>query len=385
MFNRRSGGGCEISDDGTRQQIRDHERHDASVDSFLSSCDSGTPVAVILGDKNIHCPSTLPHRYNVLDWFIITHVWPEPNGTKLAFRARLQKVDLGTKSWWAIKGSAAPVEERDFSACALSQTCTGCHRASSQVYRIGWVCLWEDCSRFFKIRGQTITNLTYNKRFLDERRQVLRQPPTKLLPTVPKDESGFANQWWMRQGWTGVVCPKCGRCNAAMEWQYWKCEADDCDWTYELKHPITSHCELQPFNGLGYSGHAPSHNICKYPFTQLKMNIYGPFVINTYEILPGNYVWHFQANNTINEDFGSAHDTLRLLQEGTGIPLQRMSVMTGSPGKLWPSDAKNQTDMRPITDGSLTRHFAVNYVSNSLEPIEVIADYRLGRGLQIHC
>lgn len=269
----------------------------------------------------------MPYRYNVLDWFYVTHVWPEPNGRTIAFRVRLQKANLSTKSWWAASGTALPADDRDFESRATKEQCPECSVTSSQVYKVGWVCLNEKCSERFELAGHQITDYTYNPNFLNERFDWNRKHEMALVeePMPNGDERAFS-----RVGWAGLVCARCGRCNSATEWYFWKCEAEGCGWKWSIDPPILSHKVLQPLHGYGYVGHAPSKNICRSPFKAQDYQIHGNLLTNVYDVLPGCFIAHLQSNNAINSEQGGAHDVFRQLQEGSGIPLQRVRVKSGS-------------------------------------------------------
>ena len=328
-----SGGGCKVAADASREQVKDHHRTDHIVQAFLENWARDAPLVVIAGSRNTHCPTAMPHRYNVLDWFIVTHVWPELNGHKVAFKVRVQKLDLTVKSWWALGDSPMPPQERDFTTRALRQNCHHCSEPSTQVYAKGWMCLNEKCKDFFKIDGNKVTDYRLDPAFLSERFTQERKPPMQLVPQPLEDDPKNELQWLSRAAWKGVPCARCGACIAGKDWHFWTCETEDCGWTYSLKHPALSYKIFQPIRGLGYEGHAPTFNYCRYPFKEEKYRIHGNWVVNTYNVMPGNYIVHMQANRYLNAESGGANDIFDGLANDREIPFQRNKMEGSHVGK----------------------------------------------------
>ncbi|KAL8822721.1 MAG: hypothetical protein Q9191_006546 [Dirinaria sp. TL-2023a] len=338
----KTGGGCRITNDALREQIVDHKRTDSTVQSFLKNWDNNDPLAVILGSRNTHCPAAMPHRYNVLGWFVVTHVWPEPNGGKIAFKVRLQKLDLGEKSWWAAEKTPSPPQVRDFAFQALRQSCDLCSQTSSQIYTIGWTCLNEHCEEYCQINGVKVQDFALNPDFLAEREVPQRKPSTALVPSTLKDDAKNPTLWASRSAWRGVPCERCGNCIAAKDWHYWKCDVKGCNWMYSLKKAILPAALFLPDEGMGYWKHARIENFCRYPFQAWTYQIHGNFLVSIYQVMPANYIVHIHASNPENIGIDNLFEAMQGNKE---IPLQR-NMMSGA---------------CLVEGGLLTKHFAVNY------------------------
>ena len=309
------------------------------MQAFLQTWTKDAPLVMLVGSRNTHCPTKMPHRFNVLDWFIVTHVWPELNGDKVAFKVRVQKLDLTVQSWWAPVDSPMPPQEHDFTTRAICQNCHHCGEPSTQVYEKGWMCLNEKCQDFFKIDGNKVTEYRLNLVFLNERFTQQLKPSMPLVPKPPEDGPMGGLQWLSRAAWKGVPCAHCGGCIAGQGWHVWKCETPQCGWTYSLKHPDISYTKYQTNGGRGYEGHAPNSNQCRYPFKEWKYQIHKDWVVHIYEAMPANYIVHMQANGSLNAESGGANELFDALAADDKIPLQRNKMEGPSVGKETPADS----------------------------------------------
>ena len=298
----------------------------------------------LLGSKNANCPSKIPHRYCVMDFFQVTDIWAEKSHGKTCFKFRFEKIDLGTKSWWAPAGTPLPPRS---DVKALRQACMYCHKLSPQVFQDSWMCLNDACSRFWKLNGQQPpVGLTYNPDFLNERTEWPSnvKPPFQLRPEIlTADAKNDVMLAVSLASWKGMACPKCGRCNSRTLWDAWKCETVGCGFTHGIKHTIIPPHLVLPNHGVELLGHALPNDRFLDPITLRAPEYMGDWRVHTYDLLDGNHITHFMANGTINHKPGGAHDMFTALQ-GADLGLQRfplaMSAMEGE---------------------SLTKHFAVNF------------------------
>ena len=340
----RAGGGCKANESGQMAQAEDQSSTSAIVTSFYRNMNQFVPLPLIVGAKNANCPSKIPHRYCVMDYFQITDIWAEKSNGKTCFKFRFEKIDLHTKSWWAAAGS--PMPER-FEARALRQKCRFCNKINPQVFQENWMCLNDACTRFWQVGGQDApASLAYNPVFLRERTTWPSQYKAPwalrpaLLSSIGRSDPHLAVSL---ASWKGMACPNCGRCNSRTHWDAWKCENIECGFEHTIKHTIVDPHTVLPDHCGEVQGLAVPLDKYLEPIELREANVIGDWRIHTYDMLPGNHVTHFMANDVLNNAPGGAYDMFRGVQAAE-MPLQRfplaMSAMEGE---------------------SLTKHFAVNY------------------------
>ena len=340
----RAGGGCKANENGTMEQADDQCSTSSKITSFVKNKEQHVPVGLIVGSKNSACPSKVPHRYCVLDFFQVTDIWAEKSNGRTCFKFRFEKIDLATKSWWAPAGS--PLPERSGEK-ALRQACTQCNKSNSQVFQNGWMCLNDACNRFWQLNGQPApAQLTYNPLFLNERTVWPShiKPPFPLRPVLlVADNKADVNLAVSRASWKGMACPECGRCNSRTFWDAWKCQTAECGFTHGIKHTIIDPHTVLPDHGVEFAGHALPQDKHVDPVMLREPEYIGDWRVHTFDLLPGNHVTHFMANGTLNNKPGGAHDMFKALQ-GVDVGLQRFALaMSATEGE------------------SLTKHFAVNF------------------------
>ncbi|KAE8136632.1 2OG-Fe(II) oxygenase superfamily-domain-containing protein [Aspergillus pseudotamarii] len=241
----RIGGSCSRNANGDLVRVKDQEEKDLLVKCLLNSMEQKVPVGIIIGEHNTVLGKTVPHPYNVMDYFRITNIWFECIGKRTAAKVRYEKLDLQSKSWWADKGSLLPpsLEERDFTSRPNSAECNACSHKSFQVFHEGWMCLQPSCTRFFKIQGLVApANLTYHQKFL--RYRMAPDPVIKphhslipdLLSTLDENDATVATS---RVAWKGIICPQCRKCISRKFWRGWKCSDDGTSIAAQPQHLCT--------------------------------------------------------------------------------------------------------------------------------------------------
>ena len=340
----RAGGGCKANENGTMEQADDQCSTSTKITSFVKNKEQHVPVGLIVGSKNALCPSKVPHRYCVMDFFQVTDIWAEKSNSKTCFKFRFEKIDLSTKSWWAPAGSPLPVRSDQK---ALRRMCTQCGKSNAQVFQNGWMCLNDGCRHFWQLNGQPApAQLAHNPLFLNERTVWPShiKPPFPLRPDLlVADNKNDVNLAVSRASWKGMACPKCGRCNSRTRWDAWRCQTIECGFTHGIKHTIIDPHTVLPDHGVESAGHALPQDKHLDPVTLREPEYIGDWRVHTYDLLPGNHVTHFMANGTLNHKPGGAHDMFKALQRAD-IGLQRFALaMSATEGE------------------SLTRHFAVNF------------------------
>ncbi|MCJ1433561.1 hypothetical protein MMC27_002924 [Xylographa pallens] len=344
----RAGGHCGRNEFGEMEQISDHSADESCILSFKNNMNCQYPLALIVGKQNTDCPTVIPHQYCVMDWFQVTDIWPEKKNAKVCFKFRFEKIDRTTKSWWAPKGSPEPVRSVALPPCAYKEDCYMCGESSKQIFEHVWMCLNNDCSEFWRIDGHEVTcPLTYNPVFLEERthwRDEIK-PPYDLAPRLPQpnspDEASYA---FNRACWKGIVCPKCKRCTSRRHWDAWRCETQDCGFTYNVPQPVLAPTALMGGHDVETTGHAVPRDQAVHPVTMQLPVFNGGWRIHTYELCPGNTITHFHANESVNQQSGGANELFKALQKDNCMGLQRFPMK-----------------MHAGTGEVLAQHFSLNY------------------------
>lgn len=269
-----------------------------------------------------------------MDWFQVTHIWPEKSNRKTCFKFRFEKLDLKSKSWWAPLHSPEPPMDRDFKTKTACHTCVSCTQESVQVFQQAWICLNETCILFWTVNGsEPPAGLTYNPTFLTERSPwpSHNRPSFLLMPEPFKVDPGHPELSYSRASWKGMVCPLCGRCNSRTKWRELRCATQDCGFWQQIQLTTLSPMSVLPDHGVELHGNALPHDRWdRSVITLSNVQFLGHWRIQTYEISSGNIITHFHSNGPLNRMAGGAHDMFRALQEAD-IGLQRFPL-TSSPG-----------------------------------------------------
>lgn len=295
-----------------------------------------------LGDRNTGCKTKVPHRYNVMDFFRITDIWFEQVGKKAGGKIRLEKLDLGTMSWWSAKDSVPPVplDQRVFTS-AEYPVCDECGDRSPRVYEESWMCLHKTCSRFWTIGGSPApAELTFHLPFLQQRTAPIYNacPPFSLVPdllsTIPTDDRDCGAA---RAAWKGIVCPRCKRCISRKFWRGWECETANCGFVHKRPmHAVSLRSVVAEFE-LGVVGHRPPYipngngNGSEIIPNITYMKNYRK---DTFTIERVGSITHYAANNVVNSRPGGPNDLFEELQLAD-LGLQRYPLQQ-SVGKYSP-------------------------------------------------
>jgi hypothetical protein len=313
-----------------------------------------------------------------MDYFRVTDVWYEGIGGKVGAKVRFEKLNLSTKSWWAAKGSAAPVpyHQRPEIQAEIND-CAACHTASPRIYNEGWMCLQPTCDSFWKIHGfQPPVDLTFHPNFIEARTP--RAPEVvphhdlvpNLLATLEEDGEGVS---YSRIAWKGIVCPRCQKCISRKYWHGWKCTDElspisekgekSCTFKKMLTvQPVSLRYVIDDF-GLGPNKRA-CHFDPRFAVPDIDDETLFPYRKLTYRIPDVGSITHVVANRIINSSPGGPNDLFRQVQVAD-FGLRRYPLQQ-SVGKR--VNVLSKTILILLTDkstvaGTLTAHFAVNYVS----------------------
>lgn len=200
---------------------------------------------------------TVPHSFCVLGEYQITDLWlekfPNADGVCVArWMVRLEKVDSHERSWFSAPGDTSHLFDADRQVCPVRK-CGSCDEVHKQVYAKGWACLNNKCENAFRLqvgsdedadwKTLALHEAEYNPEFLNQRSTIQADAirRTTLLPSLPTMDNNisFGTEASFKRG---IVCPRCRCASRRIFWQEWKCENEECDFTYKLEtrpYPLT--------------------------------------------------------------------------------------------------------------------------------------------------
>lgn len=271
------------------------------------------------GSNNTLLNIEIPHRYCVMDWFLITDVWMEKMGKYAGYRIRLEKLDLSTKGWWTKKGSDEPLSLRHSNKPPPSRKCGQCGKSSLQIYvRPGWMCLEKSCANFWKFRNTEPNDFVFHPDFLDYRHP--RGPeipnPGPLAEIVDRNiepSEGIAD----REEWRGIVCPECRKCIQRVTWDAWDCANDSyrgpeetC--CYKVVRKMREIPLESVLDGVKPYTSKPVEGTLK---TVVDKDSLKPFEVRTYQVPGAGSITHFVSNASINGRTDGPNDMFSQLQK----------------------------------------------------------------------
>ncbi|KAL2859081.1 hypothetical protein BJX68DRAFT_262593 [Aspergillus pseudodeflectus] len=348
----RTGGGSEKDAEGKLTQVADQKDDTAIFRSVNNSMKFNIAVGVVIGKKNKILKRKLPHAFNVMDYFRVAYVWHERIDGFIAVRFRLEKLDLEEKSWWAEKGSPAPLKtgRRKF-ITPTAHTCGACQQTYYRIYYQGWMCLNTSCGRFWKLPDGTDppVDLDYDQKWLDWRHEAdgRVQPHYSLVPDyMSVIDDTDPNSTYSRTSWkNGIVCPNCKQCLSRRFWDGWRCD-DSCGFrrvlnmqTISLRAVIDDY-EVAPIRRTIVFDPGPKETaLIKPKIDDLYCQPYSRLV---YDLPGAGTVTHFVANREINERPNGPNDLFVQLQQAN-LGLRRYPLS------------------QAVVNGTLNAQFAVNY------------------------
>ncbi|KAJ6155686.1 hypothetical protein N7470_006252 [Penicillium chermesinum] len=353
----RTGGSC-IGEDGFMVPNESQSIVKGPPSWYQNTIDHNMVVIPIIGNRH---PAIQYHpkakRYNVMDHFRVTDIWPE--------------------SWWLPKTPSII----DTSVQPAVKTCGTCNKTSKQIFTIEWLCLNEACTKFWKNSDDKYAaeDLEYNPDFLKARVDPKKRPfiPCAILPDpdqnviwAPQMPPSALRALRITQGsarkfrnetkgyyvseseisgprkelncwnWKGFVCPRCGRCNPRSLWDSLKC-SEECGFHVELQ---LERIRLQDI--LRATRRSESS-------IKLKLNLEprlrwydGPgkqgFQYSKWVLDNIGSVTHIRSNSEINKRPHGPDELFSRFQQGE-LKLQRLPLVSS------------------VVRGELTRHFAANF------------------------
>ncbi|KAI0230379.1 hypothetical protein L0F63_000840, partial [Massospora cicadina] len=125
------------------------------------------PIAVILGPKVNKNVIRNKHPFSVLGWYTITHLWSEydlgltKGESKRKYfvrkKIRLQHIPQQPyKKWWQLDACPVHVDREFLHLHCRCQTrlCKQCDKISPLVYEDGFICMNEECQRFWMLSSR---------------------------------------------------------------------------------------------------------------------------------------------------------------------------------------------------------------------------------------
>jgi hypothetical protein len=329
-----------------------------SVAQGLRNCMvHNNPVVILSGVGDPHIPSKPPHQYCVLDYFKPTYIWFEKSGNSKIVRYRFEKLNTKKESWWQPKDTQEVVELGSLPPPVV-KTCESCSAKSPQIYLDNWMCLSPICASFWKIvtpapgPGRSSmyhepqeASLIYDPRFLkqktvwdnDDHEYPLVSNTAELSGhSIPGEDTSVAF-------WSGIVCPKCGRCISRLNWMGWECSNTACDYARRPPHGLITALSMRdPLWPV-----TNSYTLAKDTQSSLidvKVSFKYGYRINRY-YFPGidGCITHMIANKSVLEEEGGPDAMFEEFQQ-IDIGLRRRSMPNGQ-----------------LKGPNYCRHFAVNY------------------------
>ncbi|KAK9262109.1 hypothetical protein V1519DRAFT_86690 [Lipomyces tetrasporus] len=286
---------------GSQIQSSDESTAEA-IKALLSNQKRATPLVLILGSNCPVSPVNVPHRYCVMDWFLVTHAWvdlDQSTGLKL-WKFRFERIDRTAKPWWHNPQSEI-ILDRPMSKIG-ARGCSDCAKEFPQVYKQGYMCLNGECPQFWKVKGQSPPDdLQYNEEFLAMRRGEYQGPIPFDLRALPHVRDALSVSGWH--------CHNCGKLNCRQAWEGWICNSPGCHEKLLILDRIDSYLSKHDRGGLypTYTGAPISTDVVldesivsAYSHT-MDFSIQGCYRVMKYEVndLGGGAIYHVIPNKTL--------------------------------------------------------------------------------------
>ncbi|KAI9711536.1 MAG: hypothetical protein M1820_002100 [Bogoriella megaspora] len=342
----RAGGGLSKDPDSEAMVMNKDQTETSQIKCVRNNIANFTPVALISGEANSHCPSKPLHPYSVLGWFKPTHIWAERLNGKIGYRYRFERLDPRSPSWWTPKGCQIEPGLGQLQS-PYAKRCPRCASVWQQIYLQGWICLNPECVSFWCLATGTPPeeeSLEYDVRFL---RQSTPWPhtsePQQLSPSLDLlHEAALMGPEYSQSGCHGFACPQCGRCSSREHWKKWVCGNRNCNFVCELPQAIIPASLLQDRYHPATTGYTISRDKAS-PLVTQSFEFAKDYRINHFDIPECGRVTHFLANMTVCEEKDGPDHMFKEMQEAD-IGLQRRLLGTAS-----------------IKGGALMNSFALNF------------------------
>ncbi|KAK4502143.1 hypothetical protein PRZ48_005566 [Zasmidium cellare] len=318
----RAGGSLGMNKFGQYVQKEDHIMADPQVQSVLNNITLQNPLVVIGGNRHEGAVCKLPHRYNVLDWYMPTDVWGEKTlgmGGKvyITIKYRFERLKGEKKAWHAPEERLVSDEDKQVAGPLLRKECGHCHKQCPQVYLLGWMCLNPGCDQFWHHNGRDAPYgaLHWNPAFLLDRTPwAVGEEPYGLRLPVP-DVGNFIGDNLTEINSHGICCPACGRCSSRRLFKGWKCDNPAC--TYE-KFPRHMPVRVPMLHkAMEITGDGPTLSRNKHADgVNMEVSYHERFKAYKYTVpgVNGSFT-HLVSNGKINREPGGPDDMFQAIQD----------------------------------------------------------------------
>ncbi|CCX16891.1 Similar to hypothetical protein [Tuber melanosporum Mel28]; acc. no. XP_002836842 [Pyronema omphalodes CBS 100304] len=323
---------------GVRSLAEDQTVDDVRIKALRNNLLCKFPIAIVVGDKYTSIETRVPHRYNVLDWFKVTHAWAEKDSFSglIRWKFRYEKLDFQRTGWWA-RAEAVPNK-----LCILEDICRACGKQFPHVYRNSFICFNAQCPAFFKLRDHGYkdadnVDLQYTEEFLNAETpgwEHFSKPPTDLNPetfSLPVVDGKVDLDFVSRKAWKGWCCSRCGRLNSKNFWNRWQCANTACSYTFTARVTrVFTPLDLADDHRPLYTGYPIIEDEFS-PEIGMHRSTREGYTVMTYDLPRGGRVTHMVANLSANAQAGGA-DWLLMEYQTAGIPFERylMNVAGGT-------------------------------------------------------
>ncbi|KAK6343020.1 hypothetical protein TWF718_008398 [Orbilia javanica] len=325
-------GGNSEEVEGERRLVRD-QTWDKGVIAYLrNNCEQMVPLIAIIGERCPTAPAQLEHRYSVMDWFKVTHCWPEKDSKSGNIRCKFRFERLGSSEagWWAAEDT--PRVSEDIAIEYIN--CPGCRENSPWIYDNEPMCLNKDCQRFWTVHsgrgGKAPERFVYRKSFLHGKTvwpEAATIPPSPLGPGLPiGDEiTESYGRDVKRKFWKGMWCQRCGKLNCRELWKSWKCT--NCDWEFTPKRSYFVPADLSDQHRPEYTGPPIPENVVDPSIKSQSVVLPDGRRAMIYDIFQCGKVIHILANKKWNALPGGSDWLLEHYQD-VDIPFKRHELKT---------------------------------------------------------
>ncbi|KAK9237897.1 hypothetical protein V1525DRAFT_342854 [Lipomyces kononenkoae] len=283
-----------------------------AVKALISNQKRATPLVLVLGSNCPLAPVNVPHRYCIMDWFVVTHSWENldrSTGYKL-WNFRFERINRNAKPWWHSPKNEIP--ELPLSAIETHR-CSDCGISFPQVYKQGQMCLNSGCPQFWKVSGRDpADNLQYNEDFL-------ALPSRHDQGLIPFDMCALPHA---RDALSvsGYHCGKCGKLNSREAWEGWMCSSPGCDEKLLILDRVDSYLSRRERDRLyaTYTGTPIStdlvldENVVSVSCHSVDFGSQGCYRVMKYEVIGvAGTIYHVIPNKTLCEFANGPDDILK--------------------------------------------------------------------------
>ncbi|OLL21634.1 hypothetical protein NEOLI_001455 [Neolecta irregularis DAH-3] len=224
---------------------------DKAISALLNNFAKNIPLVLLIGKNCDAAPAKLCTPYAVMDWFVITYMWPEkdPISGFIRWKLKFEKLTPGP-GWWTpitLQTSKMYSDENGlgifeststsfadyrskFDQAAMNfgdqASCLCCHRPFVRVFEEDWTCLNSECAWFWHNSScrDLSEHANYSKEFLSLTLQPTTIVPHDLRIPLPRNADEFYNSKDISKiFWRGFCCAVCGKVSCREFWRGWIC------------------------------------------------------------------------------------------------------------------------------------------------------------------